>query len=161
MQGATGGAALLLQAPRGAPSTGANSGRCAQAHAVRAGGPVRALPPPLGGGGAAMMTMGRGLHRARAPRWRPQGVWGPRAAAMEGQRGRTPDPGHPVLPPQMWGMQHRAGGLRIPKCRPLVVRGMSRRCAYPGKVRGASHCGPWAGLPGPLPSRGLGREGVD
>ena len=46
MQGAPGGAALLLKAPRGAPSTGASSGRCAPAHDVWAGGPVRGLPPP-------------------------------------------------------------------------------------------------------------------
>ena len=50
VQGAPGGAALLLQAPRGAPSTGASGGRCATAHANRDGGTVCALPPPPPGG---------------------------------------------------------------------------------------------------------------
>ena len=63
MHGALGGAALLLQAPRGAPSTSASGGRCAPAHAVWAGGPVRALPPPPegGGGGQRQQQWGGGL----------------------------------------------------------------------------------------------------
>ena len=46
MQGAPGGAALLLQAPGGASSTGASGGNCALVHAVWAERLVRALPPP-------------------------------------------------------------------------------------------------------------------
>ena len=35
---------------------------------------------------------------AWAPRWHPQAVRGARNVDMRGQRGQTPDLGHPVLP---------------------------------------------------------------
>ena len=58
MQGAPGEAAMLLQAPRGMPSTIASGGRCALAHTVWDGGHVCAL------GGARQRQWGGG-HRAR------------------------------------------------------------------------------------------------
>ena len=70
-------------------------------------------PPP------ATTMMGRGLHRARALPWCPQGVWGAHAAAMGGQRGQTPDPGRPALPSRRgtsdgWGGGGGGGGAAQP-----------------------------------------------
>ena len=88
VQGALGGAALLLQAPRGAPSTGASGGGCAIAHASRDGGTVCALPPsPKGGGqrwrqwGGGHAGLGRcaGTHKA---------LWEPATGPWEGGGGR-------------------------------------------------------------------------
>ena len=68
MQGAPRGAALLLHAPRGAPSTGASGERCTPARAIRAMGSVRDLPPPPKEGGAATtIGGGAGDYKARAP----------------------------------------------------------------------------------------------
>ena len=64
-QGALGGAALLLQAPRGEPSNGASGRSCAKAHADRDGGTVRALPPtPSGAGGGGGGSNGDNMEGA-------------------------------------------------------------------------------------------------
>ena len=80
-RGHQGGAALLLPAPGGTPSTGASGGRCAAAHAIWDGRPVR---PPLPRGGAVATIMGGGARRDRALRQRPQGARGARDGAMGG-----------------------------------------------------------------------------
>ena len=49
--GTQGAAALLLPAPRGAPSAGTSGEGSATAHSLRDGRRVHALPPPRGGGG--------------------------------------------------------------------------------------------------------------
>ena len=77
LPGAQGGVALLLSAPRGAPSAGASGRWCATAHALWDGRRVRALPPPPQGRGA-MTTRRRRPHRGRAPPQHPQGVLGAR-----------------------------------------------------------------------------------
>ena len=72
-----GGAALLLQAPRGAPSTGAIGGRCAPAHTVWAGGPVRALPPPPPPrGGGSDDDNGEGASQGSGAALAPTGLLG-------------------------------------------------------------------------------------
>ena len=74
MPGAQGCVALLLRAPRGTPSIGAQGGECAAADAFWDG---RGMCPLVGGGGA----MRRWPCRGRAPVRRPQGAQGTRGRA--------------------------------------------------------------------------------
>ena len=121
--GGTGGAALLLPAPRGTHLTGGSGGRCAAAHAIWDGRLVCALPPPPPlRGGAATTTMGWGARSGGAPRRRPQDAWGARDGAMGEQRGRTPDPGRLVTPARghsltcfvvHWGVKPERRLLRV------------------------------------------------
>ena len=65
------GAALLLPAPRGAPSAGARQGACAIAHALWDGRRLRPCPPPppKGGGKEEMASQRWGAapaHRGRS-----------------------------------------------------------------------------------------------
>ena len=53
------GERVIAQAVGSSPSTSASGGRCAVAHTIWDGTPVRAPPPPRGG--AATTTMGEGL----------------------------------------------------------------------------------------------------
>ena len=81
MHGAPGAALLQHQAPRGAPSIGASSGRCAATHAVWGGGRCAPCPPPpnpapaqgRGGGGASDDDNGEGASQGSGAALAPTG----------------------------------------------------------------------------------------
>ena len=156
MQGALGGALVLLQAPLGASSTGASGGRCAPAQAVRAGGPVHAPPSPRGG---CEGDNGEGLHGAlREPATRSwegtgnqhltRGAQSFRRAPASGVGGGRGGSAHPAPNPYPPRLTH---------C--TASRTLMSPCLFSPRYRAEWLC-PMRCPPPPIPPTALHKNGV-